>query len=246
MALLAPVENGEIVKTETTSTTKTNNNSMDKEAFLKLLVAQMQYQDPLEPTSNTEYIAQYAQFSQVESLQNMSSAMDLQRAGNLVGKTVYVQTTNSEGETGYVMGKVDYVTYEGGKAYVYINEKRYSLSDVQTVMDDAYYDAYNMAMQLVLGINRLPSIGALDLTDGETVDKLNEIYQNMNEYQRSFVAQEKADALAAYVEKMAELRKLAEGNKQGGEDEKAAGAVEGSDESGDGDEGGDTEEPGEV
>lgn len=239
MALLAPVENGEIVKTETTSATGAKNNSMDKEAFLKLLVAQMQYQDPLEPTSNTEYIAQYAQFSQVESLQNMSSAMDLQRAGNLVGKMVYVQTTNSEGETGYVMGKVDYVTYEGGKAYVYINEKRYALSDVQTVLDNDYYDAYNLAMQLVTGINRLPSIGALDLTDGETVDKLNEIYQNMNEYQRSFVAQEKADALAAYVEKMAELRKLAEGNNQGGGDEK----VEGGEGNGDG---GDTEEPGEV
>ncbi|MCH5274813.1 MAG: flagellar hook capping protein [Lachnospiraceae bacterium] len=249
MALLAPVENGKIVETGTTTATNaTKNNSMDKEAFLKLLVAQMQYQDPLEPTSNTEYIAQYAQFSQVESLQNMSSAMDLQRAGNLVGKTVYVQTTNSEGETGYVMGKVDYVTYEGGKAYVYINEKRYALSDVQTVMDDDYYEAYSLAMELVTGINRLPSIGALDVTDGETVDKLNEIYQNMNEYQRSFVAKEKVDALAAYVEKMKELRKLAEGNNQSSGDEKAEGSdkVAGSGGVEGGEDGSDAEGPGEV
>lgn len=246
MALLAPVENGKIVETGTTSASNTtSNNSMDKEAFLKLLVAQMQYQDPLEPTSNTEYISQYAQFSQVESLQNMAGSMDLQRAGSLVGKMVYVQTTNSEGETGYVMGKVDYVTFEGGKAYVYINEKRYALEDVQTVLDGDYYDAYNLAMQLVLGINQLPSIGALDLTDGETVDKLNEIYQNMNDYQKSFVAKEKVDALLAYVEKMAELRKLAEGNNQGGDEKvEGSGGVDGEgNESG---EGGDAEEPGEV
>lgn len=239
MALLAPVENGKVVTETTNSTTAaTKNNSMDKEAFLKLLVAQMQYQDPLEPTSNTEFISQYAQFSQVESLQNMAGSMDLQRASSLVGQMVYVQTTNSEGETGYVMGKVDYVTYEGGKAYVYINEKRYSLDDVQTVLDGDYYDAYHLALELVTGINRLPSIGALDLTDGEDVDKLYEIYQNMNDYQKSFVAKEKVDALLAYVEKMAELRKLAGGNNQGGEetggDEKTEGAgkVEGSGEGG--------------
>ena len=35
----------------------TGNSSLDKESFLKLLVAQMQYQDPLEPTENTEYIS---------------------------------------------------------------------------------------------------------------------------------------------------------------------------------------------
>lgn len=256
MALLAPVENGKVVSETATSTatTATNNNSMDKEAFLKLLVAQMQYQDPLEPTSNTEYISQYAQFSQVESLQNMSSNMDLQRAGSLVGQTVYVKSTNSEGETGYVMGKVDYVTFEGGKAYVYINEKRYALEDVETVLDGEYYDAYNLAMELVLGINRLPSIGALDLTDGEAVDALNEIYQNMSDYQKSFVAQAKVDALLAYVEKMAELRKLAEGsgNSKGGEEIEGSDKVAGSgavgsedgEESGEG--GSDAEEPGEV
>ena len=89
MALVAPVENGKIVETASqTSVSKAAKSSsgMDKEAFLQLLVAQMKYQDPLEPTSNTEYIAQYAQFSQVEQMQNMSNSMDLQRASSLVGR----------------------------------------------------------------------------------------------------------------------------------------------------------------
>ena len=54
MALVAPVENGKIVETASQTSvkksTKSSNSGMDKEAFLQLLVAQMKYQDPLEPT----------------------------------------------------------------------------------------------------------------------------------------------------------------------------------------------------
>ena len=64
MALVAPVKDGKIVETASqtsvSNAAKSKSNGMDKEAFLQLLVAQMKYQDPLEPTSNTEYIAQYA------------------------------------------------------------------------------------------------------------------------------------------------------------------------------------------
>ena len=123
MALVATVENGKVVESASQSslknTSKTSNNGMDKDAFLQLLVAQMKYQDPLEPTSNTEYIAQYAQFSQVEQLQNMASSTDLARASSLVGKEVYIKTTTSSGETKYVQGKVDYVVYENNKAYLH-------------------------------------------------------------------------------------------------------------------------------
>ena len=103
MALVAPVENGKIVETTSQSSLKNQSTSsssgMDKDTFLQLLVAQMKYQDPLEPTSNTEYVAQYAQFSQVEQMQNMASSTDLARASALVGEEVYIKTTTSTGET---------------------------------------------------------------------------------------------------------------------------------------------------
>ncbi len=234
MSLVAPVEDGKLVSSTTSTSSaaqKTGNagESMDKEAFLQLLVAQMKYQDPLQPTSNTEYISQYAQFSQVESLQNMSSSMDLQRASGMVGQTVYVKSTAASGETSYVYGKIDYVTYEGGKAYVYINENRYALSDVETVLDPEYDEAYQMATELVEGINKLPNIGAVDLTDAETIDKLAETYENMNEYQKTFVATEKADALQAYVDKIAELRKQVEEANKAEENEENADNTEESD-----------------
>ena len=44
---------------------KGSGGEMDKDAFLQLLVAQMKYQDPLEPTSNTEYVSKYATFSEL-------------------------------------------------------------------------------------------------------------------------------------------------------------------------------------
>ena len=83
---VAEVKDGKIVSQTNTTQKTTKSNGMDKESFLQLLVAQMKYQDPLEPTSNTEYISQYAQFSQVESLQSMSSNMDLQRASKFTSK----------------------------------------------------------------------------------------------------------------------------------------------------------------
>ena len=219
MSLMAPVKDGQLLtngmtaaekkKAEAEAKTSKEASSMDKDAFLQLLVAQMKYQDPLEPTSNTEYIAQYAQFSQVESLQNMSQNMDLQRASSLVGQMVYVKTTDSSGITDYVYGKVDYVTYQGNKPYLYINEKSYPLEDLETIVEPEYYEAYNLATKLVTEINKLPKLGLVDLGNAAKIDELNEIYTNMTDYQKTFVAKEKVEALEKYVAKIDELRKLA-------------------------------------
>ncbi|SNY68032.1 flagellar hook assembly protein FlgD [Enterobacter sp. CC120223-11] len=79
--------------------------------FMQLLVAQIQNQDPLNPTDGTEYVSQLAQLTQVQSMETMSQLMannsvlmdNLQTltTGNLVGQHVMVQTDsiNSDGET---------------------------------------------------------------------------------------------------------------------------------------------------
>ncbi|NLW24764.1 MAG: flagellar hook assembly protein FlgD [Clostridia bacterium] len=61
-----------------------NNNSVEKDKqnlgkddFLKLLITQMKYQDPLSPMEDTEYIAQMAQFSSLEQMQNLNSNIQL-------------------------------------------------------------------------------------------------------------------------------------------------------------------------
>lgn len=228
MALVAPVENGKVVETESQNslknTSKTNGSNMDKDAFLQLLVAQMKYQDPLEPTSNTEFISQYAQFSQVEQMQNMAGSMDLTRASALVGQEVYIKTTTSAGETKYVQGKVDYVVYENGKAYLSIDESLYSLDDLDSVVDKEYQAAYDKAYAFTVRLNKLPVAAGLDMTDAKEVDELQKMYDEMSEYEKTFVTEENEKKLKEYVEKLQELRDKAEEEKDTAEEPEAEGS----------------------
>ncbi len=215
MAIIAPVENGQIVETESStslakSSSSTSSSSLDKEAFLQLLVAQMKYQDPLEPTSNTEYISQFATFSELEQMQNMSASMDLSRASGLVGQTVYMKTTSSSGDTSYVEGRVDYVYYENGKAYLSINEQLYPLDDLDTVVDQTYYNAYNEALALAVSINKLPAVKNLTLAEREKVEEIYETYNNMSDYEKTFMSSDYKTLITQYYEKMQQLIAAAE------------------------------------
>src|SRR5665811_1092107 len=63
--------NSQIASTGDTSVFSSASNTLGKQDFLTLLVTQMKYQDPLQPSDNTEYVAQLAQFSQLEGTQNI-------------------------------------------------------------------------------------------------------------------------------------------------------------------------------
>ena len=58
------------------TTTTSANDALGKDAFLKLLVTQMQYQDPLDPQDNSEYVAQLAQFSALEQMTNVAKGLE--------------------------------------------------------------------------------------------------------------------------------------------------------------------------
>ena len=102
------------------------------------------------------------------------------------------------------------MVYENNKAFLSINESLYSIDDLDTVHDSAYLEAYKMATDLVERINRLPSINVIGLSDASEVDALNKIYNDMSDYQKSFVAQEKVEALKTYTDKIATLKNEAE------------------------------------
>ncbi|MBR1478126.1 MAG: flagellar hook capping protein [Lachnospiraceae bacterium] len=214
MALMAAIEDGKVVESASQSSlsksTKSSNDSMDKDAFLQLLVAQMKYQDPLEPTSNTEYIAQYAQFSQVEQMQNMANSMTLQRASSLVGQYVYVKTTGGDGNTNYVEGTVDYVVYEGSKAYLAIDEQLYSIDDLDTVADSSYINAYKKAEDFVARVNKLDNPKFIDMTSAEKVDSYLGEYENMTDYEKSFVAKDVVTKLNDCKKAIEDLKLAAE------------------------------------
>lgn len=116
-----------------TPTTATGSTGMDKNTFLKLLVAQMRYQDPQSPTDSSAFITQTASYSQVEALQTLTdqntSMLAMQRAtsaGALVGKTVtYTDTTGSP-----ITGTVSSVTIatDSAEAQATVNGASVTLS----------------------------------------------------------------------------------------------------------------------
>lgn len=83
--------------TEPTITEPGANTQLGKDAFLKLLVAQMQNQDPLNPQSNEEFVAQLSQFTQVEQLMDLSTQFDgMYMAMNSVNNTSMTQLLGKE------------------------------------------------------------------------------------------------------------------------------------------------------
>jgi len=88
--------------TTTTTTSTADQASLDYDAFLQLMIAQMKNQDPTDPMDSSEYMAQLASFSQVEQsimtnskLDSLLTASSLEQANALIGRTV----TSSDGKT---------------------------------------------------------------------------------------------------------------------------------------------------
>ena len=125
---------------------------LGKDDFLQLLTVQLKFQDPLNPMQDTDFIAQMAQFSSLEQLQNMNQSLDKNLGSDqqlsaafqsnlitsLVGKTVEVPTVEVE--------------YDGDKT-----------TTVNYRVDDA---ARSARMQILDGRNQLVQEFALDISSG--------------------------------------------------------------------------------
>ena len=203
MALWQKVEDGKVVDTSASATSspkeKTNNN-LDKDDFLNLLVAQMKYQDPLEPQSNTEYVSQLATFTQVEATENMAHTAESLEAGGLIGKTVIMRPTNSvTGETSDVVGVVDYMMKEGSNIYLAINGSLYNLDDLYTVADSEYMDAVVIADDFESTIAQMPDADHVSLADEESFKQIRKQYDSLTDYQKEFIANNSKESLDKFL-----------------------------------------------
>ncbi len=133
------VSNGKVVDTSSSTTTNTTGtSSLDKNAFLQLLVTQMKYQDPLNPSTDTQFVQQLATFSQLEQMQNLNLTTTNNQAFGLVGMEVEVSTKDSAGKVTTKTGTVDYVVMSNGTAKLAIEGNLYTLDQVTTVLDSTY------------------------------------------------------------------------------------------------------------
>ena len=114
--------------------------SLDENAFLKLLVAQMKYQDPSKPMDTNEMMAQTSTLTQVEKLgalltaqQDLVSAQHIQTASALVGRTVSYTTPDGITATGVVTS----ATLSGSEPTLKVGNKDVPLSSVTEVRQSA-------------------------------------------------------------------------------------------------------------
>ncbi|MCF7364146.1 flagellar basal body rod modification protein [Vibrio diazotrophicus] len=101
--------------------------------FISLMVAQIQNQDPLNPMDGTEYVGQLAQFSQVQSMENMSSV--LQNNTVLLDNMQVLSTAGLVGQTVYISGNEFELDENPQKGKVELN---YASSQVNLIVTDQY------------------------------------------------------------------------------------------------------------
>ena len=223
MAIIQQIENGKLVDSSASNTSLSTENksdaaggALDKDAFLQLLVAQMQYQDPLEPTDNTEYISQLATFSQLEEMQNLNQSLTEGSAYNLVGKYVFVKVTNNQtGETSYDHGMVEYVMRENGKVYISVNDSLYNIDDLDTVSDPDYYTAITVAKSFTNMVQALPSEKNLTIYDEEKIKSARTVYDSLTDYQKSFISPDTVKTLEQLEAKLKTLKANTEDSSKG-------------------------------
>lgn len=112
------------------------NQQMGKEQFLNLLITQLRNQDPLKPMDNTEFIAQMAQFSALEQMQQLNQGFSQMKASSMIGKYVTATYTDeTTGDESTIQGTVDYVKTKDGTTYLNVDGKDITPDNVQTVED---------------------------------------------------------------------------------------------------------------
>lgn len=110
-------------------------NDLDKNAFLNLLVTQMRYQDPLNPTQDKEFLAQMAQFSALEQMQNLNTSSNMSRAYELMNKDIFANINDPiTNKTTPIAGTVIGVYLENGKVFLKVGETDVPLDKVEGVL----------------------------------------------------------------------------------------------------------------
>lgn len=118
-----------------------NTGELGKDDFLNLLITQLRYQDPMEPLDDKEFIAQMAQFSSLEQMQNMNSSLSQVQAFSLIGKRAVGSVIDETSEqVKAIEGEVTSVKMSAGKTYAVINNTDVPIDRITNVSDASEYN----------------------------------------------------------------------------------------------------------
>jgi len=174
----------------TRSASASDPQALGKQDFLKLLVAQLRYQDPLNPMDNAEFMSQTAQFSMLEELQNMSSLIEgsafvqkVTQAAAMVGMRAQVyDPVTGELTTSPITG----VTIQDGDVYFIINEIAYRFEEIVEVYgrQEAMTNELEYALGLIgkkvtveddNGIKRSGTVWAVEQHDDKPYVRISDV-----------------------------------------------------------------------
>lgn len=117
--------------------TREVNNQLGKDEFLKILIVQLQNQDPLNPMEDKDFIAQMAQFSTLEQIQNMGRDFQTMKAMNLVGKMIYAEmNVENSSQVIPVLGRVDSARFTNGRMFLQVGGYTLPLEDLVAVFSE--------------------------------------------------------------------------------------------------------------
>jgi flagellar basal-body rod modification protein FlgD len=122
--------------------------ALGKDQFLKLLITQLKHQDPISPVEDKEFIAQLAQFSSLEQMQNLNTNLSdmmlaqqkltsLGQAMQMIGKEVELFT--KEGEN--LFGRVTGVQFKNGWPEIIVGGKLYDFTEVAAIREEVKDDS---------------------------------------------------------------------------------------------------------
>ncbi|WP_323132031.1 flagellar hook capping FlgD N-terminal domain-containing protein [Paenibacillus silvisoli] len=122
------------------ATEKKADTSLGKDDFLRILVTQLQNQDPLQPLQDKDFVAQMAQFSSVEQLVNMSDQLSMLRqnlgmASSMIGKEVQWYEYSDSGDMMMMNGQVESIIIKDKVQYARVGDQDIKLDDIVAIAD---------------------------------------------------------------------------------------------------------------
>jgi flagellar basal-body rod modification protein FlgD len=150
---IVSMQNQTAYNTSSSSSTTSSSSTDDSNMFLQLMLQQLQNQDPTEPTDNTEWLSQLAQYSSLEQMTTMNSNLEdcmsyisaiyndigvnseITQTLSLIGKEVTIQDPDDASGSKKITGQISEASFEDGTGKIKVDGKYYSIANILSVRD---------------------------------------------------------------------------------------------------------------